>query len=153
MYRYQNNGVFITSNCKLTLQNYIMDQWIMVQLSIDLWPSNIFIYIYFWEDQDWLTIFSRVIPIKIEVENCENIKTERLHGVDPPDTLRTNGLSDGSTTSSSVIFINELKVKMLIYNFQMGGKSEGNKKMINVPIRMEIKDNDLLSETSKYGKI
>ena len=30
----------------------------------------------------------------------------------------------------------------------MGGKSEGNKKMINVPIRMEIKDNDLRSETS-----
>ena len=30
----------------------------------------------------------------------------------------------------------------------MGGKSEGNKKMINVPIRMEIKDNDLISETS-----
>ena len=82
----------------------------------------------------------------IEVESSDDARTEELNGVDP-DKLRTNELSDGST-SSSVIFINELKVKMLIYNFQMGGKSEGNKKMINVPIRMEIKDNDLRSETS-----
>ena len=95
---------------------------------------------------DW-TIFSRVIPIKIEIENSDiHTNTEKVNGVDP-DKWRTNDLSDGST-SSSVIFINELKVKMLIYNFQMGGKSEGNKKMINVPIRMEIKDNDLVSETS-----
>ena len=95
---------------------------------------------------DW-TIFSRVIPIKIEIESPDiNTNTEKLNGVDPGQ-WRTNDLSDGST-SSSVIFINELKVKMLIYNFQMGGKSEGNKKMINVPIRMEIKDNDLISETS-----
>ena len=95
---------------------------------------------------DW-TIFSRVIPIKIEIESPDiNTNTEKLNGVDPGQ-WRTNDLSDGST-SSSVIFINELKVKMLIYNFQMGGKSEGNKKMINVPIRMEIKDNDLVSETS-----
>ena len=82
----------------------------------------------------------------IEVENSANTKIEKLNGVDP-DILRTTELSDGST-SSSVISFNELKVKMLIYNFQMGGKSEGNKKMINVPIRMEIKDNDLRSETS-----
>ena len=82
----------------------------------------------------------------IEVGKSATTKTEKLNGVDP-DKLRTSELSDGPT-SSSVIFINELKVKMLIYNFQMGGKSEGNKKMINVPIRMEIKDNDLISETS-----
>ena len=82
----------------------------------------------------------------IEVGISDDTKTEKLNGVDP-DKLRKNELSDGSR-SSSVIFINELKVKMLIYNFQMGGKSEGNKKMINVPIRMEIKDNDLISETS-----
>ena len=123
----------------------------MVQLSIDLWPLNLFIYIYFSEDtsniiQIDVTIFSRVIPIMIEVGKSDNTKTEKLNGVDP-DKLRTSELSDGPT-SSSVIFINELKVKMLIYNFQMGGKSEGNKKMINVPIRMEIKDNDLISETS-----
>ena len=28
-------------------------------------------------------------------------------------------------------------MKMLIYNFQMGGDSEGNKNMINIPIRIE----------------
>ena len=34
----------------------------------------------------------------------------------------------------------------------MGGKSEGNKKMINVPIRMEIKDNDQLSSETSNNK-
>ena len=131
----------MTSNCKLSLQNDIMGQ-----LSIDLWPLNLLLIFISPKIQIDVTIFSRVIPIIIEVGISDDTKTEKLNGVDP-DKLRKNELSDGSR-SSSVIFINELKVKMLIYNFQMGGKSEGNKKMINVPIRMEIKDNDLISETS-----
>ena len=34
----------------------------------------------------------------------------------------------------------------------MGGKSEGNKNMINVPVKIEIKDNNLLSGSSKKKK-
>ena len=41
---------------------------------------------------------------------------------------------------------------MLIYNFQMGGSLEGNTNMINVPIKIEIKDNKNVpkSSDSKY---
>ena len=37
---------------------------------------------------------------------------------------------------------------MLIYNFQMGGSLEGNSKMINVPIKIEIKDNNQIPKSS-----
>ena len=93
-------------------------------------------------------IFSRVIPIiKIEERNSNGTKNEELNGLHSDRSI-TNELSDTSK-SSEVIFLNKLKVRMLIYNFQMGGKSEGNKKVINVPVKIEIKDNNLVSESPK----
>ena len=93
-------------------------------------------------------IFSRVIPIiKIEERNSNGTKNEKLDGLHSDRSI-TNELSDTSK-SSEVIFLNKLKVRMLIYNFQMGGKSEGNKKVINVPVKIEIKDNNLVSESPK----
>ena len=94
-------------------------------------------------------ISSRVIPIiRVEERSCNETQNERLNGLDPK-RLITNDLSD-RPKSYEVIFINKLKlqVRMLIYYFQMGGKTEGNKKMINVPIEIEINDNNLVSESS-----
>ena len=60
-----------------------------------------------------------------------------------------------SSKAPEVIFIliSPTEVKMLIYNFQMGGDQKlldkGNKKMINVPIKIETQeDNNLGSNTS-----
>ena len=91
---------------------------------------------------------SRVIPIvKIGEKNGNETKKEKISASDS-EILITNDLSDTSK-SAEVIFSNKLKVRMLIYNFQMGGKSGGNKNMINVPVKIEIKDNNLLSGSSK----
>ena len=56
-------------------------------------------------------------------------------------------------------FSNDSRVKMLIYNFQMGGDPQregpgGNKNMINIPIKIEIhQDNNHKTGANMANKV